>query len=463
MSNPDSVADQTSELVPDPVLQRVRDGLQWRSFDDWTQTTPPVVAPTTPTTSMTVAGDARRAAVEERLALARSVDQGGPYIDVFTDQARERLDAEAGTSVGPLADFTFAIKDLCAVAGNRVTAGSAVRADARVEQRSAPIVELLEAAGAVAAGTVTLHEFAFSVTGVNAYAGTAPNPAAPDRVPGGSSSGSASAVADGSARVAIGTDTGGSIRIPASFCGVVGYKPSYGLYPAAGVFPLSTTLDHVGLFATTMADTIAVHAALGYQTDAARLPTRVGVATEDLAAADDEVRTQVQACLDQLHAAGVEIVEVTWPDPEITFVTSTAIMFSEASAVHEQAVADHGHLYGADILARLEMGARLTGRDVATAHQLRQQLRDEVRSTLATVDAIVSPTTRLTAPLLVDADAPGLAARVVANTRLGNVVGLPAVSLPVPTSGAPVGFQILGAADAEVLSFAHAIEQVLQR
>lgn len=444
--------------VSDPVLQRVRDGLRWQSFDDWASTTPPTLAPSVQTTAAT---DARRAAINERLALARPVSEGGPYIDVFAEQAGQRLDAEAGTQVGPLADFTFAIKDLCAVAGHRVTAGSAVRAEAPVEQRSAPIVELLEAAGAIATGTVTLHEFAFSVTGVNAHAGTAPNPAAPDRVPGGSSSGSASAVADGSARVAIGTDTGGSIRIPAAFCGVVGYKPSFGLYPAAGVFPLSTSLDHVGLFATSMADTIAVHAALGHVTAPARLPARVGVAAEDLAAADDEVAAHVMNCLDQLGAAGVEIVEVAWPDPEVTFVTSTAIMFSEASAVHEQALRAHGDLYGADIRARLEMGAQLTGRDVATAHQLRQLLIAQVRSTLAEVDVIVSPTTRLVAPLLTETDVPGLAARVVANTRLGNVVGLPAVSLPLPTTGPPIGLQVLGSVDADLLAFSYGIEALL--
>jgi len=449
-----------SDSTTDPVLERVRRGLHWTTFDEWADTTPAVSPPQLETS---VAGPDRRQAIEARLDAAKTVGEGGPYVEVFADQARQRLDAEAGTPVGPLADFTFAIKDLCAVQGHRVTAGSAVRQNARLETRSAPIVELLEAAGAIAAGTVTLHEFAFSVTGINPHAGTALNPRAPDRVPGGSSSGSASAVADGSARIAIGTDTGGSIRIPAAFCGVVGYKPSYGLYPAAGVFPLSATLDHVGIFATSMADVITVHSALGHETAPAQLPTRIGVATEDLAAADDDVRATVQQALDALAAAGAEIIEVSWPDPEVTFVTSTTIMFSEAAVVHEQSMAEHREMYGADIRARLEMGAALTGGDVATAHRLRRDLISHVQATLAGVDLIASPTTRLVAPTLSEATTAGLAARIVANTRLGNVVGLPGVSLPLATEGPPIGLQLTGRVDAELLAHAHAVEQAVEQ
>lgn len=450
-------ADTNADI--DPVLERVRAGLEWPQFDDWASSTPAITPNTRRDTS--VAGDDRRAEVERRLERVRPIADGGPYIETFADEVRQRLDAEAGSAVGPLADFTFAIKDLCAVAGRRVTAGSAVRADAPIEQRSAPIVELLEAAGALAVGTVTLHEFAFSVTGINPHVGTAPNPAAPDRVPGGSSSGSASAVADGSARIAIGTDTGGSIRIPASFCGVVGYKPSYGLYPAAGVFPLSTSLDHVGIFAANMADVIEVHRALGHQVAPTQLPTRVGVATEDLDGSDAEVRDGFRAAIDRLEAAGAEIVDVSWPDPELTFVTSTTIMFSEASAVHEQSIRKHHDMYGNDIRARLEMGAALSGREVAMAHQLRRELIAQVHATLSGVDVIASPTTRLVAPLVSEATAPGLAARIVANTRLGNVVGLPAVSIPLPSTGAPYGLQLLGRSDADLLSAAAAVEGLL--
>jgi len=374
---------------------------------------------------------------------------------------QQRLADEMGTELGPLSSFTFAIKDLLAVEGRPMRAGSAVRADAPAETSTAPFVAMLENLGAVAVGTVTLHEFAFGVTGVNGFAGTAVNPSARDRITGGSSSGSAAAVADGSARIAIGTDTGGSIRGPASFCGVVGYKPSFGTYPDAGVFPLSGTLDHVGLFAANVSDVIATHTALGYAVDPVALPTRVGVARADIEAADDDVQQGVEAALAALRDAGVEVVDVTLPDAEKTFVTSTAIMFSEAAAIHAAGLAAHGERYGADILARLELGASLTSVEVATAHEYRRQLVAEILATLADVDVIVGPTTPMAAPPVADAGDPSLPPRIVANTRLGNVVGLPGISLPLPLDGPPAGLALLGSSDARSLSYAGAIEPLL--
>lgn len=443
----------------DPVLKRVREGLAWPSFDRW---------PETVTTPLPAAGarspvdhDARRQEVASRLALARHVDDGGPWLSVFHNTVSERLTNERSQELGPLANYTFAIKDLVALAGQRLGAGSAVRADAPAETHTAPIVTQLESLGAIALGTVTLHEFAFGVIGVNPYAGTPENPAAPGRIPGGSSSGSAAAVADGSARIAIGTDTGGSIRGPAAFCGVVGFKPSFGCYPATGVFPLSTSLDHVGFFATSTADIIEVHGALGHGSPTPALPKRIGLARADLDAADPEVQVAITTALDSLRDAGVEIVDVAWPDAEQTFVASTAIMFSEASAIHKATLATHPDLYGDDIKARLELGAALTGPEVASAHRLRRQLIAEVQATLAQVDVIVGPTTPIVAPLLVDAADPALPPRIVSNTRLGNVVGLPAISLPVATAGPPIGLQVLGGIDRDLLGAAAAIEPIV--
>jgi len=426
----------------DPLLARVRAGLSWPTWSDWTAVAArPSVQPAAPP------------AQAAPPTVPRLIADGGPYLEIYGQRPE--------AAQGPLTGWTFAIKDLVAVAGHRTSAGSAVRADAAPETRTAPIVTQLEAAGATAVGSVALHEFAFGVTGVNHHAGTAPNPQAPDRVPGGSSSGSASAVADGSARIAIGTDTGGSVRIPAAFCGVVGYKPSHGLYPAEGVFPLSATLDHVGLFANSMIDIATAHAALGYQAGTAGLPNRVGVAPSDLAAADPDVRSAIEAALDRLRDAGAEVVDIDWPDPELTFVVSTAIMFSEAAAIHAPLVAAHRDRYGADILARLGIGAALTGPEVASAHELRRQLIAQVTATLAGVDTIVSPTTQIVAPLLTEAENPALPPRVVANTRLANVIGLPAISLPVATDGPPVGLQVLGLDDASLIGHALGIEAVL--
>lgn len=452
-----------SDKPGDSLLHRVQSGLEWPQWSSWGDTSPPQVDIGASVDVGPVDDESRGAAMRRRIELAKSIADGGPYLEVFSAQARARVEQEAGTELGPLASFTFAIKDLVAVAGRTVSAGSAVRADAPVETTSAPIVTMLESLGAVAMGVVTLHEFAFGVTGVNHFAGTARNPKAPDRVPGGSSSGSAAAVADGSARIAIGTDTGGSVRIPASFCGVVGYKPSHGLYPAAGVFPLSSTLDHVGLFAVNSADIITAHRALGYPATDPQLPARVGVARADVDAADADVQALVEAACESLAAAGCEIIDVGWPDAEKTFVTSTTIMFSEAAAFHAAALAAHGDRYGDDIKTRLAIGAQLSGPDVATAHEYRRQLIAEVSATLADVDVIIGPTTPMTAPLLTQADDPALAPRVVANTRLANVVGLPAVSIPMPSEEAPVGLQILGLTDAALLGYVSEIETVLAR
>jgi len=441
----------------DPVLRRIRDRLNWPAWDAWSELpAPELVVETGP-----VDHESRGVTMRRRMSLARSVADGGPYTEIFRAQAFDRTEREHGSDLGPLANFTFAIKDLLAIEGRTVNAGSAVRADAAPERATAPIVRQLEALGAIAIGMVSLHEFAFGVTGINEFAGTAPNPLAPGHITGGSSSGSAAAVADGSARIAIGTDTGGSVRISASFCGIVGFKPSVATYASAGVYPLSTTLDHVGFFASNMADISTVHQALGHRAASPKLPACVGVARADIDAADPEVRALCEEATARLTEAGCEVIDVSWPDAEKTFVTSTTIMFSEAAAIHAQALAANGDRYGDDIRARLELGAALTSVQVATAHEYRRQLIAEVTATLDIVDVIVGPTTPMVAPRSEDAAEPGLAPRIVANTRLGNVVGLPAVSLPLPSEAAPVGLQVLGATNEALLGHALAIESIL--
>ena len=444
--------------TPNPVLERVRTGLRWPSWEQWNDR--PLEPNPVPLTAA-IDHESRGVTVRRRLSLAKTVDQGGPYLEVFRAQAHERIERERGQDLGPLAAFTFAIKDLLALQGRPMLAGSAVRRGAAAESATAPIVSMLEARGAVAVGTVTLHEFAFGVTGVNPFAGTALNPKAPDRITGGSSSGSASAVADGSARVAIGTDTGGSIRGPASFCGIVGYKQSFGLYPSAGVFPLSGTLDHVGMFASTTSDIAAVHDALGFSLATPTIPARIGIARADIEAADADVQSRVHAAMRALEDAGSELVDVQWPDAEKTFVTSTAIMFSEAAAIHAQALEADPASYGADIRARLALGADLTSVEVATAHEYRRQLIADVMATLAGVDVIIGPTTPMVAPPSSLALDPSLPPRIVANTRLGNVVGLPAISIPLPGGDVPVGLQVLAASDGRAIGAAMAIEAAL--
>ena len=204
-----------------------------------------------------------------------------------------------------------------------------------------------------------------------------------------------------------------------------------------------------------------MHRALGFPSKSSALPKRIGVARADVESADEDVQQLMHRAMRALEAAGCDLVDVQWPDAEKTFVTSTAIMFSEAAAIHDQALRAHPDRYGSDIRARLELGANLTSIEVATAHEYRRQLIAEVMATLVDVDVIIGPTTPMVAPLVTLASDPALPPRIVSNTRLGNVVGLPAISLPLPSPEAPVGLQVLGAHDHQLLAAAAAIETIV--
>jgi Asp-tRNA(Asn)/Glu-tRNA(Gln) amidotransferase A subunit family amidase len=372
------------------------------------------------------------------------------------------------TGTGPLDGWALAVKDLIAVADRPIRAGSRARAAAPPEPADAPPVARLRAAGAQLVGTTKLHEFAFGVTGVNTVDRTAANPAAPGRVPGGSSSGSAAAVARGEARLALGTDTGGSCRIPAACCGVVGMKPSFGLVPTAGTFPLSPTLDHIGWFTASVADARLAARALGVPVPldgggaAGSTARRWGVARVGLDGADDVVAAAFATLEEAAGRAGVTLVDVPWPGGEEVFATSTAIMFAEAAHVHRASLAAAGPAYGPDIAARLVQGGAI---DVATylaAREARDELRARCLGALADADvaAVLLPTVLAAPPRLEDVADPTVGARMVTNTRLANVTGLPAVSVPWAPTALPVGIQVEAADDATALAVAEAVERL---
>jgi amidase len=367
------------------------------------------------------------------------------------------------TGAGPLDGVRLAVKDLFAVAGRPLRAGSGARSAAAPEPADAPVVAALRAAGAAVVGTVRLHEFAFGVTGVNAVDGTPGNPAAPGRVPGGSSSGSAAVVAGGWADVALGTDTGGSCRIPAACCGVVGMKPSFGVVDSTGVFPLAPSLDHVGWLTADVALARRVAETLGVIASSASLsvpPRRLGVHRAAVDAASGEVRAAFTAVTDRLAAQGWELVEVAWPDEHEAFAVSTAVMFTEAAFVHRHLLEVAAGAYGADVRARLLQG-RLFDLDTYLAGRTAQEeLRRRCRRLLTGVAAVVSPTLAVVPPLLAEAGDPALAARLVANTRLANLTGLPALSVPVRGLDLPVGIQVEAIDDATALAVAAAVEAV---
>jgi Asp-tRNA(Asn)/Glu-tRNA(Gln) amidotransferase A subunit family amidase len=386
-----------------------------------------------------------------RGAPPRVVADGGPYVAVLGDDPPRS---------GPLAGWTVAVKDLVSVAGSPLRASSRLRDDAPPQRSDASVVDGLRRLGLSIVGITVMHEFAFGVTGVNTHTGTPVNPRSPGSIPGGSSSGSAVAVAEGSARVGLGTDTGGSVRIPAALCGVVGYKPSFGLYPMDGVFPLAPTLDHVGLLAGSVADVRAVHVALGFDAAPARAPRRVGIDEAELECADAGVAESVSGAVRTLERQGAQVVPVSWPDREATFAISTVIMFAEAAAVHRSNLRIRGADYGADVRARLVQGSAIRAWAYAAALRHRVGLRRATLEAMDDVDCVLGPTVAVRAPTIDDARSPGLAARLVDFTRLANVAGIPALSLPLPGDDT-VGLQVTAVDDPTLLALGSHLEQVV--
>jgi Asp-tRNA(Asn)/Glu-tRNA(Gln) amidotransferase A subunit family amidase len=411
--------------------------------------------------------------VARRAAGARMIADGGPWVSRRSPGDLATEAAAGGRPDGPLSSTVVAIKDLVAVAGLPLGAGTRAREDAAPSPADAPVVAALRRAGAVVAGTVALHELAFGVSGVNDEVGFPANPHDGTRIPGGSSSGSAVAVSDGSCDLAVGTDTGGSVRIPAALCGVVGFKPAYGTYPLGGVLPLAPSLDHVGLLARSVADVARAHAALAGD-PAAPASTRsedvrpgtLGIDRVGLEAAAPDVRAAVEAALGRLEDGGCELVDFTWPDPDEVFAASTTILFAEAAEVHRALLASPAAaLLGPPVADRLRAGAAITAAELAAARATAARIATEAVAALAGLGgrgAVVAPTVGITAAPIDQARTdPDLARVLVAGTRLANVTGLPALTLPlpVPPGTLPVGLQLVGGTNADVLAAASAVAE----
>jgi Asp-tRNA(Asn)/Glu-tRNA(Gln) amidotransferase A subunit family amidase len=386
-------------------------------------------------------------AVVAALSRRRLARDGGAYVDCF-DEAH---------GPGPLANVPVALKDLVDVAGRRTRCGSRVRADASPAERDAAIVTRLRQAGARLSGKTALVEFAFGATGLNDWEGTPRNPHDPTRIAGGSSSGSAVAVAEGSATAAIGTDTGGSVRIPAALCGVVGVKPSYGLVPVDGVFPLAPGLDHVGVLALDVASARGVLAALADSADATA-PRSAGVDRRALDEATPEVARAVEAAL---RRWGVALREVRLPDLDEVATETTALLYYEAARVHRESFARTPERYGEYMRARLERAFAFTDAEYARSREWARETRAELERVFAEVDVIAGPTVGFVAPTLAEAEAPDMSARLVRFTRLWNAVGFPAISVPVPGPGLPVGIQLAARTDGAALAAAASLEAEL--
>jgi aspartyl-tRNA(Asn)/glutamyl-tRNA(Gln) amidotransferase subunit A len=384
------------------------------------------------------------------------------FITIFEADAMEQaraLDEERrqGTSRGPLHGRTVSIKDLIDVKGSPTTAASRVRAG-HVALADAIVVTRLREAGAVVIGKTNLHEFALGTTSDESAFGPVHNPRDPRRSPGGSSGGSAAAVAAGMSWASIGTDTGGSVRIPASACGVVGLKPTFGEIPTIGVVPLSVSLDHVGPLARNVSDAWAIYNALAgpgsplpspRSIDTVRLGKVGGYFLEKL---DDEVRVRFEDALRRLKDAGASIVETDLghlPDIAATYVN---VSLPEAFAFHAQALKKAPEKFSENVRSRLEMGGRISRDDYVRAQGDRAQLRTAVDRALASCDVLVLPTLPIP-PQTIGATTATIGAHeeplrplTLRLTQLFNLTGHPAISLPCGDTrdSLPCGCQLVG-------------------
>lgn len=386
------------------------------------------------------------------------------FILVMADEARRQAreadrELAAGQDRGPLHGVPISIKDLIDVRGVSTTAASRVR-EGHVAECDAPAIAHLRKAGAVFVGKTNLHEFAFGTTSDESAFGPSRNPHDVNRSPGGSSGGSAASVASHMALATIGTDTGGSIRIPAAACGTVGFKPAYGEVPAEGVVPLSPRLDHVGPLAQTVFDAWLVYRGLtGGST--AKPPAPMPVSGLRLAVLrryfcdllDDEVRARFEEALTRLRAAGARIDEVEIRHAADTPPVYLHIVLADAAAYHAPTLERMPERYTKPVRLRLEMGRYVLAEDLVRALAGREILCREVDAALANHDALVLPTLAIPAPPIGAATLQvGGATEPVRNvmlrlTQLFNLSGHAAVALPAgrTSAGLPCSVQLVGA------------------
>jgi aspartyl-tRNA(Asn)/glutamyl-tRNA(Gln) amidotransferase subunit A len=409
------------------------------------------------------------------------------FTTVTADRARARASAidaarQAGQGLGPLAGVPFAVKNLIDIAGLPTVAGSRINRDHPPAKADATLVTRLERAGAILVGALNMGEYAYDFTGENAHDGAAHNPHDPTRMTGGSSSGSGASVAGGLVPIALGSDTNGSIRVPASFCGVFGLKPTYGRLSRAGSFPFVSSLDHLGPLARSAADLAVAYDAMQgpdpYDPVCVDRPVEpateridAGIAGLRIAAATGYFRAgagaEALAALDHVAAALDARTQIELPEAARARAAAYVISTAEGATLHLERLRTRAADFDPDVRDRLIAGALVPAPFVQQAQKFRRWYRDAVLKLFEGVDAILAPATPCTAPLIgqktlvLDGTDMPLRPNLGLYTQPISFIGLPVVAVPVVLGGAlPIGVQIIAAPWREdvALRIAHDLE-----
>ncbi len=426
-----------------------------------------------------------RALVEQALAaIADPAGEGGRvFLQVDAEGARRAADAQdqlrqAGYVLSPLAGLPVSIKDLFDIAGQRTRAGSAVLNERPAALSDAAIVRRLRQAGAVLIGRTNMTEFAFSGVGINPHYGTPGNPFDRGRIPGGSSSGAGVSVADGMAVVAIGTDTGGSVRIPAALCGIAGFKPTARRIPQEGTLPLSSTLDSIGPLARSISCCIIADAIMAG--DAPHVPAALAVAglrfliptNYVVDGLDPEVAAAFERACTELVKAGARLAQHKVPEFDQLTVANQKGGFPapEAYAWHADLLARRGAAYDPRVRVRIERGREMSAADYVRLVDERRRIVASFNALLAPFDALLMPTVAKLAPpvsaFAPEADYARLNAMILRNPSAVNFLDGCAATLPIPRgSELPVGLSIVGTqgSDARILRIALGVEAALRQ
>jgi aspartyl-tRNA(Asn)/glutamyl-tRNA(Gln) amidotransferase subunit A len=414
------------------------------------------------------------------------------FITLLADQARKAArqaekDIQAGRYKGPLHGIPVALKDLYNTGGVRTTSGSRIF-DTFIPAEDCTVAAKFHQAGAILLGKLNMHQFAYGPTGENPDYGHMHNPWNPDMVTGGSSGGSGSAAAAGQCTITTGSDTGGSIRIPAALCGIVGLKPTYGLVSRYGLSALSWSLDHPGPMTRTVEDTaitmnvIAGHDPRDVASAKVDIPDytsaltgdvkglRIGIVKEYFEAPlDPQVRKAVMDAISLLESMGAEVKEVSYPMFNQSQAISSTVLMAEATAYHRDLLEKDGHQLYEPVRQRLEAGLFISAAEYLRAQQARSIFDQQGRRLLDEVDLLAGPTEPITAPeilaskVMAGEQEVGVVGALTQYTRPYNINGFPAVSVPCGFSddGMPIGLQLAGRPFDEltVLRAAHAYEQ----